>query len=185
MFNEIYKKIEKTIDYYSHYLSKIFNYDFDDAKQEIIIRVWKSSKKYDSKLGGVKTYFVKVIQTHIRRVIKEGYNKNRNHVSLDSIINSSYSSEGYFHKNKVNTCRFGSQYIHDKRIKFVEQIEENDFLNKIEDTLNGIDRKIFKLLREFGWNLDMISANLKVSQQNILNRIKRKIRPICIKKYLE
>lgn len=186
MFNEIYRKIEKSINYYSHYLSKIFNYDFDDARQEIAIRVWKSIKRYDNRIGSYKTYFVKVIRTHVKRMIKESYNnKHENHLSLDSIINPISIHDNNLQKSKSNAREMEHQYIYDKRIKFVEQVEENDFLNRIEDTLIGTDRKIFNLLREFGWNLDIISRELRMSQQSILNRIRRKIKPICIKKYLE
>lgn len=179
IFNQAIQKLEKNIDYYSYWLSNNSPYEFDDAKQELLIRIWKASSKYNSSISQVNTYFMNVIKNQAYRMLRNNkLQRNIMQLKTTSIYAILPNSED---NNKIVQV---IDLVADKREKYdsIKKIEMNSLFDNIEKKLNGDANKIFYIMRNESLDLQTISKKLKMSKQNICNIIRRKIRPE-MKKY--
>ena len=149
--NEIFKELEGMINFY---LIKFPDWDKDNIKQEVMIRVWKASRKFNSKYS-VKTYFQKVIQNEIKRLIfiNNKYLRHYKPVSLDSnfgLDNKSYCL--------VDTIKDDKNDIDN----IIERDNIYQLYYRVYDKLEGKDKKIFKYFLE-GFRFREIAKKLKTS----------------------
>jgi len=157
-FEEILKIINPIISYYSGYVSSKTYLEKEDVNQLILIKVFKSYKKYDSKFS-VKTFFKVVIYNYSKDLIK---NTNRK-------------------KNKIKTKTRNieeSEMITDYRDLY-SKIEINECLKSYIDNFEGKSKEVYECMIR-GMSIKDISEKLNTYPAYINNLIKRKIKPILL-----
>lgn len=179
-FNQIVKKLNRNIKYYANYVSRNCGMEGDDAYQEILIRMYKASFKYDPTRAKENTFFIKVIKREAFRLIKKQFEKSKDEIRNDKSIEV-YSIVTNSERNyKTNTYSVESISFGKSLHKIVsDKIDFENIKNEARKKISKISYEIFEMLSE-GFSLTLISKQTGMSKGAICNRIRRDIKPIVI-----
>jgi RNA polymerase sigma factor (sigma-70 family) len=82
VFTEQLHKVEKSITYFSFKLASQSSMEFDDAKQEMLLAVWQSSKKFDPAKGAFTTFAVRRMRNRMKTLLDK-YINSYNDASIE------------------------------------------------------------------------------------------------------
>jgi len=172
-YENIVKMLEKNINYYASYVFRNSGMEFDDAKQEILLRMYKAFTNYNEKKSKYNTYFITVIKNECIRLIKETIKENKKKNKL-------------FVADQINVIVFENNldidFLTNLKVFFEENTLNGYIFDKIESKLGNNQAKILKMLRN-GYNLKAISEELNWSKQRVCGSIKYKIKPIIMQNF--
>jgi len=159
-FNELIKKLEKSISYYSR-IAKVNGMDSDDIKQEIMVRVWKAAPNYNGEYSE-KTYFMQVIRNELKGIIKRNYLEKDVYNNIDwSIVNE-----------KIIRI-FGGVYPDSDSI-ILRDIIVNKTLDKIKKFNKSFEVFIYWIQ---GYTTEEISKKIKMSMASVQAKKEMNIKP--------
>jgi len=178
-FKRVTIMLEKNINYYASCASRNSGIEYDDARQEILLRMFKASKKYDETKSRENTFFITVIKRESQRLIKLNLEKKRkeeklfvddeSRCTIFTVINNGHSQSNMLIDKTVNL-----------KVFFEEKVMNGCILDEVEKQLNAPYDHIFQLFRK-GYDLKSISEELNWSKQRICNGFREKIKPKIIK----
>jgi len=174
-FEETLVKIKKNIDYYSFITAQETGADFDDIRQEIILRMWIASPKYDENLSKENTFLIAVLKQQVANIKKE------NRKEKSKFIKDMISIHSIDRNDDGNKLIEVLDSISDKRQVFAETAEANSLLDIVEDKLEGLAKNVFRIMRANGYHLTEVADILKISKSHVCALVRRKIRPITKK----
>lgn len=180
-FKNVVNILSKNINYYASSVSKNSGMEFEDAKQEILLRMFKASKKYDEKICKVNTYFITVIKRECMRLIKKNIERLRKEERL--FINDEAKCAIF---TVIYNGQHPQQKLIDRTINLKVFIEDKVLTkNLLDDVEKGLEKPylfILQMLRK-GYNLESISENMEWSKQRICNSFRNKIKPKIIQQF--
>lgn len=172
-FHRAMEECRNSIDYYCMTVEQRTSFDRDDVKQEILIQMWKASRKYNPKISGIRTYFIGVIKKHVLILMR------KNHTSKNQRISKLMSL--YDFVNEEDSIEMISN-IPDKTIDTIGRVDEIDMMDKIFGTLNGKARRIFKRMNiDKGITIKDLSREFNMSRAGVYRIIKEQIIPLVDK----
>ena len=125
---EVIRFIEDSLNYYSFCLSVKSSLGFEDAKQELTIKILRVLRSYERERGQIKTFFITALLSETKRLIRKDNRGNqkghKSNLSLNDII---IDGDGLEIKERID-------FIPDLRLEYNlhEKVEINDLLDDIE-----------------------------------------------------
>jgi RNA polymerase sigma factor (sigma-70 family) len=146
-------------------------FEKDDIVQEILIRMWKASEKYNKDISGISTFFTRVIKNEIFRLLKR--NKLEKIKRLNSLVSIYSKIKKSSSRNKSYIDVIGS-----RNHNFSDAVEMKDELRVIGDKLKKSDEEAYRIfiLLKYGYKKKEIAKCMKISPQSLNNKIRRRIK---------
>ena len=182
-FNNTAKRLERYVNYYSHYVQRSSGMEMKDARQEILWRMSKAYKKFNPQIAQENTYFITVIKKESWRLIKkkkrEDFLSNEvadhERVGIMRVLNCQNGD----HKGDLHTILRNNRLIDrtlNLKVYFEDKVIQNFLLDETEKRLKSKAIEIFKRLRN-GYRIKDIKKDLKISEGLICNYIRLNIKP--------
>ena len=159
-FGDIIREVEKNIDFYSWSVSSQTEHEFDDVRQEIMIKVWKAKRYFEKRRGDIRNFFITVIKNHVRNMMKK---KSLKCLSLDKEIGEDFTLLDKMADPRSNTLK---------------NLEQKDLMEKIYKMLpDNRCRRVLVLLKQ-GNSVKAIAGKVGIIPSNIYGIITNKIKPV-------
>lgn len=172
-FQRAMEECRNSIEYYCISLERRSFHNRDDIKQELLIRMWKASMKYNPKDGEIKTYFINVIKRHVLRMMRQyRTEKNKRIGSLMSLYDFVAGDESITLIDRIP----------DQTIDTIGRVDEVSMINKISSELDDTARRIFhRMNSNKNVTVKDLSRELNMSRAGIYRIIRNQIIPLVDK----
>ena len=127
--NEVIKKFQKSISYYARYASKLSPIEYDDAYQQISLRIWKALEKYNKDISKLSTYLITVIKQEASKIVYEVKKKVRVNgmtISLHKQLSGDKGEKTYLIDllHTKEQSQFDKLFIKETNREFISKIEK-------------------------------------------------------------